>query len=109
MPLISQIHTAEEQIDNITQTVIAVGAASVTLLAANTERKFLRIKHQSSGGTAFVYIKFAAVAATSTNAFELSEGQLYEEGIGVQGFIYTGEVRVIASAAGRPVYVEERF
>lgn len=101
--------TAEFQVDTVTQTVITVGAASVTLLAANPERKFLRIKHQSTGGAAFVYIKFASVPATSTNALELAEGAVYVEGVSTGGMIYAGEIRVIASGAGRPVYVEERF
>lgn len=108
MSLFNQIPTAELQISTVTQTVVTVGAVSVTLLASNSERKFLRIKHQSSGGAAFVFIKFAAVAATATNALELAEGQIYEEGIGAGQMIYTGEIRVIASGAGRPVYVEER-
>lgn len=103
------IPTAELQVDNVTQTVITVGAASVTLLAANAERKFLRVKHQSSGGAASVYIKFQAIAATATNALELREGESHTEGVGTGQMIYTGEIRVIASGAGRPVYVEERF
>lgn len=101
--------TAEFQVDNVTQTVVTVGTTSVTLLAANPERKFLRIKHQSSGGAALIFIRFSATPATATNAFELSEGGVYVEGISTGGMIYAGEIRVIASGAGRPVYVEERF
>lgn len=101
--------TAELQIDNVTQTVISVGGASTVILSANAERKFLRIKHQSSGGATFVYIKFAAAAATTANALELSEGQVYEEGIGAGQMIYTGEIRCISGGAARPVYVEERY
>lgn len=103
------IPTAELQIDNVTQTVISVGGASTTILAANPERKMVRIKHQSSGGSALIYIRFSASPATTTNALELSEGQTYEAGAGFSGVIYTGEIRCISSGAARPVYVEERF
>lgn len=104
-----QIPTAELQVDNVTQTVVAVGAASVTLIVANPERKFLRVKHQSSGGAQFVYIHFDATPATTTNGLELIEGATYEEGVGAGGMVYTGEIRVIASGGGRNVYVEERY
>lgn len=101
--------TAELQVDNVTQTVVTVGTVSVTLLAANPERKFLRVKHQNSGGAQFVYLHFAASPATTTNGFELAENGIHLEGVGTGQMIYTGEIRVIASAAGRPVYVEERY
>lgn len=109
MALFHSQPSAELQVDTVTQTVVTAGAASVTLLAANPERKFLRIKHQSSGGTAIVFIKFQAIAATPTNALELREGEVHVEGVGTGQMIYTGEIRVIASGAGRPVYVEERY
>lgn len=109
MSLFHHEPTAELQVDNVTQTVITVGTASVVLLASNPERKFLRVKHQSAGGAQLVYLHFAASPATITNGFELTEGQIHLEGVGTGQMIYTGEIRAIASAAGRPVYVEERF
>lgn len=109
MQVFNQVPTAELQVDNVTQTVVTVGTTSVTLLAANAERKFLRIKHQNSGGAQFIYLHFAATPATATNGFELSENGIHLEGVGTGQMIYTGEIRAIASAAGRPVYVEERF
>lgn len=109
MPVFNQIPTAELQVDNVVQTVVSVGGVSAVLLPANPERKFLRIKHQSSGGAAFVYVKFAAAAATATNALELSEGAIHLEGVGTGEMIYTGEIRAISSGGARPVYVEERF
>lgn len=101
--------TAELQVDNVTQTVVTVGTTSIVLIASNPERKFIRIKHQSSGGSQFVYLRFSATPATATNALELSEGQEFREGVGEGTMIYTGEIRVIASSGTRNVYVEERF
>lgn len=109
MTLFHHEPTAELQVDNVTQTVVTVGTTSTVLIAANPERKFIRIKHQSSGGTAFIYLRFSATAATTTNAYEIAEGQEFREGVGEGTMIYTGEIRVIASSAGRPVYVEERY
>ena len=109
MTIFNQVNSAELQVDNVTQTVVTVGTTSVVLLAANPERKFLRIKHQNSGGAQFVYIHFAASPATAANGFELSENGIHLEGVGTGQMIYTGEIRCIASGAGRPVYVEERY
>lgn len=107
MALFEQVPSAELLTDTVTQTVIAVSTASTTILSAQPARKFLRIKNQD-GGAAKVYIKLAATAATTTNSFELLVGQIYEEGVGAGGIIYTGEIRAISASGSVNVYVEER-
>lgn len=109
MSLFNQVNSAELQVDNVSQTVVTVGTVSVVLLAERAERKFLRIKHQSSGGAQFVYVHFGASPATTTNGLELIEGEPHKEGVGTGEMVFTGEIRAIASGAGRQVYVEERY
>lgn len=101
------IPTAELLIDTVTQTVTSVSTVSTTVLAANPSRKFFRLKNQDTG-TARIYIRLSATAATSTNAFELLDGESYSEGVSAGGMVYTGEIRAIASTGTKNLYVEER-
>lgn len=91
----------------VSQTVVSATTVSSTLLAANSSRKFLRIKNQD-GGSAKVYIRFGASAATTTNSLELLVGQIYSESTGLGDIVYTGEVRCISASGSVNVYVEER-
>jgi len=102
----TQINTAELQVDNITQTVVTVSNVSVTVLAANAERKYIYFLNQGTVN-APVYLHFDASAATNANGIALRDGQSYSF---PSKFVYTGEVRAISdTSANKPLYVEEWF
>lgn len=97
----------EVSTSTVTQNVLTITATSSTVLAANPNRKFFRLLNQQTGVTS-VFIHFDATAATTSNGFELKDGQEYEEGIGAGGMIYTGEIRAITASSTKSLYVEER-
>ena len=100
--------SAELQVDNVVQTVVSVTTTSAVVLAANPERKYVLFRAQGAG-TNRIYLKFAAVAATVTNAYELLDAAEREEGVGTGKMIYTGEVRAITNSGSKDLYVEERY
>lgn len=106
MAELGQIFSAELQSDIVVQTVVSVPNSSTTVLAANPERKYLLLKSQGSG-TQALYIKFAAVAATTTNARELLDTRDIELGVGTGKPIYVGEIRAISGSGSKDLYIEE--
>lgn len=103
-----KIDTAENNVDTVTQTVFAMSNTSVTILAANPERKYAYFFNQnlvSGNQSNQVFLHFAATPATTSNGVGIKEGQGYEF---PKNFVYTGEIRAIAGVAGPiPLYVEE--
>lgn len=85
-----------------TMTQVNVAASSVTLLAANANRKKVEIRNQHLSGD--IYFFFGSTA-TLTNGKLLLNGESYEF---PQGFVYTGIITAIsANATSKPVSVVE--
>jgi hypothetical protein len=74
---------------------VAGSASSVTVLAANTERKGVVIHNDS---TAILYLKFGTTASATSFSYKLNGGETFESAMPV---VYTGIITGIwASATG---------
>lgn len=82
---------------------VAVGAASTSILAANSLRRYGAVSNASATQT--MTLTFGAAAAVNTGIV-LQPGQTYEMSLGA-GNMTTQEIRAIASAAGGVVGVQE--
>lgn len=83
------------------QSTVAVGAASVQLVAANALRRYLLVENKHA--TLTVSVNLAGAAATVAGGVALLPGESLE----LQGYVPTGAVNAIASGAGASVVVVE--
>lgn len=86
------------------QVLLNISNISVTVLAANSNRKRLFIRN-ASNSNAPIFIHFGASVATTTNGVPLIQGETYEPPFNT---IFTGEIRAISSTSAlKELYIEE--
>ncbi len=76
-----------------TQTQKTVTNASASMLAANSNRRYLFIQNNDSSGV--IYVNLAGAAATTANGIKLNPGAALE----IQGYAPTGAIYAIGSIA----------
>ncbi|PGH85784.1 hypothetical protein CN899_08055 [Bacillus thuringiensis] len=87
------------------QVTVNVANTSVTVLVANSNRKRLFIRNNSTATANPIFIHFAASPATVTNGIPLYPGEAYDLPYNT---IYTGEIRAISSTSdNKALYLEE--
>jgi hypothetical protein len=84
-------------VDTATLTSVAASVTSVTVIAANTNRRGLRLHSVTSSAVCYVHLGAGTAAATlGGHSFDMQPGALYEDPDG-----YTGAVTAIwATATG---------
>jgi hypothetical protein len=80
-------------------TNVAGSASSVTLLAANANRKMAAIFNSSTTSSSTLYLAFAASASTSSYSVQIPAGGYYE----LPAPIYTGEISGIWSTTATAI------
>lgn len=80
----------------ITQSQSTLSSSSITILAANANRKYVLIRN-TSASDATAYIHFEASIATPGTSLPIRKGEYFEF---PEGFIYTGEIRALSSGFG---------
>src|SRR3954471_16708866 len=89
--------------DTATLTSVAASVTSVTVIAANTNRRGLRLHAVTSSAVCYVHMGAGTAAATlGGHSFDMQPGALYEDPDG-----YTGAVTAIWAAATGGLNVTE--
>jgi hypothetical protein len=89
--------------DTAVLTSVAASVTSVTVIAANTNRRGLRLHSVTSSAVCYVHMGAGAAAATlGGHSFDMQPGALYEDPDG-----YTGAVTAIWAAATGGLNVTE--
>lgn len=86
------------------QVSTTVANISITLLAANANRKKLFIRNFSNSNSP-IYIHFGSTTATLTNGVPIIQGETYEPPFNT---IFTGAIQAIsATSTAKDIYIEE--
>lgn len=92
-------------LDSVTSGSAAVGTASSQVLAANPDRRWLRVTNLGPGTVSVAFGSLAAVAGQGVVLLPEAGGRTLEMSRGA-GSLWSGQVQVVASAAGSVSYAE---